>query len=291
MEIRQLEYFLMVTQTTSFTRAAERLFVSQPAVTNAVRGLEEELGILLFDRKQKQAVLTTEGKIFHAHVERLMHGISDTLEEIHAIKNLNGGVLHIGLTPLGGLASVAMLIGRFMDNYPDIRILSEEGDAKELRNLLMEDRLDMAILPNADEKPGFSYQYMERQELAVCCGRRHRFRRKNSISVDELSEEPFILLNDSDYINLLKKNRIVPGKKILSAAHVQTVKSLVAAGCGVAVLPECMTEQDDNLVTIHIEPSVELQTVIVVRHNRHLSHAAEAFMALARKEANTNEGT
>ena len=64
MEIRQLEYFLMVNQAGSFTRAAERLFVSQPAVTNAVRSLEEELGIQLFDRSQKLAVLTAEGRIY-----------------------------------------------------------------------------------------------------------------------------------------------------------------------------------------------------------------------------------
>ena len=91
MEIRQLEYFLMVSRVNSFTRAAERLYVSQPAVTNAVRSLEEELGIQLFDRSQKQALLTTEGKIFFAHVEQIMNGISNTLEEINSLKNLSDG--------------------------------------------------------------------------------------------------------------------------------------------------------------------------------------------------------
>ena len=86
MEIRQLEYFLMVSKVNSFTRAAELLYVSQPAVTNAVRTLEDELGIRLLDRSLKQATLTTEGKIFYAHVEKLMQGISNTLNEINALK-------------------------------------------------------------------------------------------------------------------------------------------------------------------------------------------------------------
>lgn len=121
MEIRQLEYFLTVTQAGSFTRAAERLFVSQPAITNAVRSLEEELGIQLFDRSQKQALLTAEGRIFASHVEQLMHGISNTLEEIRAIKDLASGVLRIGLTGLGGAAAnSAALKGilRKLSQYP-----------------------------------------------------------------------------------------------------------------------------------------------------------------------------
>ena len=94
-EIKQLEYFLAVSETKSFTRAAERLFVSQPSVTNIIRNLEDELGIQLFERSQKQMLLTSEGRIFHSHVEHLMKGISHTLEEIAAIKNLNGGELSV----------------------------------------------------------------------------------------------------------------------------------------------------------------------------------------------------
>lgn len=80
MELRQLEYFLMVSDLTSFTHAAERLYVSQPAVTNAVRTLEEELGIQLFDRSQRKVALTTEGKIFYRHIQNIMQGISNNTQ-------------------------------------------------------------------------------------------------------------------------------------------------------------------------------------------------------------------
>lgn len=96
----------MVREAGSFTRAAERLYVSQPAVTNAVRSLEEELGIQLFDRSQKLVTLTAEGRIFASHVEKIMHGITTTVEEIHALKNLTSGVLTLGLTPLGAMRAI-----------------------------------------------------------------------------------------------------------------------------------------------------------------------------------------
>ena len=109
MELRQLEYFLMVSDLASFTRAAERLYVSQPAVTNAVRSLEEELGIQLLDRSQRKVTLTAEGKIFYRHIQNIMQGISTTLNEINDLKSHNRGHLTIGVTPLAGITSTSRL--------------------------------------------------------------------------------------------------------------------------------------------------------------------------------------
>lgn len=89
MEIRQLEYFLAVKNAGSFTRAAEHLYVSHPAVTSAIRSLESELGITLFDRSQGKASLTAEGRIFSAHVEEIMKGVVTTIRDMDAMKSLS----------------------------------------------------------------------------------------------------------------------------------------------------------------------------------------------------------
>ena len=167
MEIRQLEYFLMVSKVNSFTRAAERLYVSQPAVTNAVRSLEDELGIRLFDRSQKHVLLTTEGKIFCAHVEQVMQGISNTINEINALKDLNSGVLRLGSTPFVGMASTVRLIKGFVESYPNIRISIREDTTETLQKLLLEDGLDMAILFEELELNALSYIELAREEVIV----------------------------------------------------------------------------------------------------------------------------
>lgn len=189
MEIRQLEYFLMVSKVNSFTRAAERLYVSQPAVTNAVRSLEDELGIRLFDRSQKHVLLTTEGKIFCAHVEKLMQGISNTINEINALKDLNSGVLRLGSTPFVGMASTVRLLKGFTESYPNIKISLCEDTTDNLQKLLLEDGLDAAILFGKLELNALSYIELSREELIVCCSRQHKFRRFNSISTVELRDE------------------------------------------------------------------------------------------------------
>ena len=95
MEICQLEYFLAVKNAGSFTRAAEHLYVSQPAVTSAIRSLESELGITLFDRSQGKASLTAEGRIFSAHVEEIMKGVVTTICDMDAMKSLSSGTLPV----------------------------------------------------------------------------------------------------------------------------------------------------------------------------------------------------
>lgn len=281
MEIRQLEYFLMVSRVNSFTRAAERLYVSQPAVTNAVRSLEDELGIQLFDRSQKQALLTTEGKIFFAHVEQIMNGISNTLEEINSLKNLGTGIVNIGLTALGGIPSCVFLLKEFVEGYPNIKIVVREDSTEQLQKLLVEDKLDFAFVFSGKEKSTLAYLELPPQELALCCNRRHRFRRQNVLPLEELGNESLILPKAArDFFvdsNILRN-------VVAEISHVQTIKSLVSAGLGVSILPEEIFEQDDNLIAVALDPPIYLRPVIAYKKNRKQSHAAEAFLDSVRKE-------
>lgn len=285
MEIRQLEYFLMVSKVNSFTRAAERLYVSQPAVTNAVRSLEEELGIQLFDRSQKQALLTTEGKIFFAHVEQIMNGISNTLEEINSLKNLGAGVVNIGLTAFGGIPSCIFLLKNFIESYPNIKISVKEDETERLQKLLVEDKLDFAFVFSGKEKSALNYIKLSEQELTLCCNRRHRFRRQNILQLEEIRNESFIMPKAAKDFFV---GADIFQNVVAEISHVQTIKSLVSAGLGVSILPEEIFEQDDNLIAVAIEPPIYLQPVIAYKKNRRQSHAAEAFLSSIRKGVEKN---
>ena len=136
MEIRQLEYFLTVKNAGSFTRAAEHLYVSQPAVTSAIRSLESELGITLFDRSQGKASLTAEGRIFSAHVEEIMKGVVTTIRDMDAMKSLSSGTFAIGISSFLSLPSVLSLIARFLSDHPGIECRVQEGPAEAVAALL-----------------------------------------------------------------------------------------------------------------------------------------------------------
>ena len=288
MEIRQLEYFLMVSKVNSFTRAAERLYVSQPAVTNAVRALEDELGIQLFDRGQKQALLTIEGKIFCKHVEQLMTGISNTLEEINSLKNLSSGILRLGLTPLGGIPACVLLIKNFIESYPNINVSIHEDNTENLQKLLIEDKLDVAIVFSGCENNSITYIELAKQELVLCCNKQHRFRRYNVINIEELKNENFIFIDNNPIYTQKIKNFFNEKNIIIKSGHVQTIKNLISTGCGIAILPEAICDTDDNLITVALSPPIFLQPLVAYKTNRHQSHAAKAILNLIKKEVDTN---
>lgn len=290
MEIKQLEYFLAVSETKSFTRAAKRLFVSQPSVTNIIRSLEDELGIQLFERSQKQMLLTSEGRIFHSHVEHLMKGISHTLEEINAIKNLNGGALHIGVAPFGAGTVCAGILRAFAESYPEICVTLAEADSDELQKQLHEGSLDLAVMTDGETPPTLEAVSVMEEELLACCGRNHPLRRSNTLRPAELSGETLILLKDGgESMDELRRTLEATGIRVFPVGQAQTAKSLAASGFGIAILPETLCETESTLHTVALDPPLHVSMQLAYKKTGRLSHAAEAFVELARKGGKDHE--
>jgi len=191
MEFRQLEYFLAVKNAGSFTRAAEHLYVSQPAVTSAIRSLESELGITLFDRSQGKASLTAEGRIFSAHVEEIMKGVVTTICDMDAMKSLSSGTLAIGISSFLSLPSVLSLIARFLSDHPGIECRVQEGPAEAVAALLE----GASRLP---EDPGAGYDIHPLAEvpLALILPKSHPLAEKKSASWDDLEGMALFLPED-----------------------------------------------------------------------------------------------
>ena len=291
MELRQLEYFLMVSDLASFTRAAERLYVSQPAVTNAVRSLEEELGIQLLDRSQRKVTLTAEGKIFYRHIQNIMQGISTTLNEINDLKSHNRGHLTIGVTPLAGITSTSRLLAEFRAAYPNISISVAEHNVGQLLELLHADKLDFAFVFDLteQERTRLNILPLACEELMVCCARRHALSRMNSVTLAELTEEPFILMETSCLFRQMLVKHFEEADSMppvsMETMQVQLLKSLVAENAGISILPESLIEHDENLSAVPLTPSIYLHPSVVYKADKLLSHAAQAFEETARKGA------
>nr|WP_325191579.1 LysR family transcriptional regulator [uncultured Selenomonas sp.] len=289
MELRQLEYFLMVSDLTSFTRAAERLYVSQPAVTNAVRTLEEELGIQLFDRSQRKVALTTEGKIFYRHIQNIMQGISTTLNEINDLKSHNRGHLAIGVTPLAGITSTSRILAEFRCAYPNINISLIEKNVKGLVELLHDDKLDFIFVfdLSEQEQSRLCCLPLSQEELMMCCSRKHRLCRMNSVTLASLTEESFILMETHCLFRQLLIKHFEEADSMppvtMEVSQAKLLMSLVAADVGISILPESLIESDNNLIAIPLMPPIYLHPTLAHKADKLLSHAAQAFEDTALK--------
>lgn len=285
MELRQLEYFQMVSKVNSFTRAAERLYVSQPAVTNAIRALEDELGIQLFDRSQKQVLLTSEGQIFYNHVEHVLHGVSKTLADINNIKNLNGGILRLALTPLAGIKAFTFLLAKFKEKYPQIQIVFEENNNEDGQRALLEDRVDLAFLLPEMKSTSLTYVSIGQQSLALCVSVNHPLAANVMVRLEDLVEEPLILFKqDCALRNLLlhefERNNTLP-KIQFESSQVQTIRSLVGENAGIAILPEDLCSVDQRMGIVRLKVPLYIDLALAYKTQKSLSHAAEAFIQLA----------
>ncbi len=219
-----------------------------------------------------------------------MQGVSTTLSEINALKDLNGGALQIGISPFGGTAPAVKLLREFQTAYPNIKISLVEDSTEELVRRLLEDKLDLAFVMSSPLLPGsLKGMPLPRQELVAVCARRHPLRRQNTVSLEELAGEPLLMPLRDSYTEELYAALSETGREVgiaFAAGQVQTLKSLAGAGCGVAFLPEVLVEDDDALATVRLEPPFYFEPMLACRRTRQMSRAAEAFWSLAEKGVN-----
>ena len=168
MELRQLEYFQMASRLRNITRAAERLRVSQPNITVAIKKLEAELGIQLFDRSQKQLALTPEGAVFLNRVELALRNIQDAVLEVNDYKQLQKGTIKIGVPPMMGAYLFPRIFSSFQRRYSHLDIFMHEEASMSIREQLERDELDFGIIILYGASNRLQLLPMSKNQI-VCC--------------------------------------------------------------------------------------------------------------------------
>ena len=153
MELRQLEYFQMASRLRNITRAAQRLRVSQPNITVAIKKLESELDVQLFDRSQKQLTLTPEGAVFLRRIEVAMRNIEDAILEVNDYKQLQKGTIKIGIPPMMGAYLFPKVFSGFRQLHPHLDVLLYEEGSLSIREKLESDALDFGIIIVPESTP------------------------------------------------------------------------------------------------------------------------------------------
>ncbi len=282
MELRQMEYFLMVCEVSSFTRAAERLYVSQPAVTSAIKALEDELGIQLFDRSQRQAILTNEGQIFYKHIQHVMHGVTQTLSEIDNLKKLHSGTINLGITALASVEPLPQIIAEFKMAYPEIQMYLNEGNSELLQDQLVHESIDLAVIFTNVQLPTISYIPLPKDELVVCVNNSHHLTKKKKLTLSNIVQEKLIILKQGcQYRQILIENFEKSGtlpEIQFEIDQLDTIKSLLMHSNAISILPKMLCSHTPELTAIPLSKTIQIQPYLAYKKNRILSHAAKAFI-------------
>ena len=270
MELRHLRYFVAVAEELHFRRAAERLHVAQPAVSEQVRKLEDELGVRLFDRTQRQVGLTDAGAALLPEACRVLRQAEAARLAARSAGDRPGRVLRIGYVPTALLASIPRTLRRLVATTPNLQTTMEPGSGLELVDAVRAGELDVAIVSLPVPTAGVRVTPLGEQRAVAVFPVGHDHAVKPHVGLEQIAPERIVVFpRDAD---------ISPTLIEMPHGQVDRLLLAVASGAGMALLPECVAERyaDAGVRFVPLEgESPALTTGIVSpRHTEHLPTVA-----------------
>src|SRR5436190_6847931 len=197
LEIRHLRYFLAVAEAGSFSRAADRLGISQPSVSQQMRDLETALRVSLFQRRGKRILLTSTGLIFQEHARAILRQLENFLQEVSSEPGQLRGALHVGVVPILNVALMPDLLGLFAAKHPGISLTVEEISSTEIETALEEGRMDVGLGFLTRHSPNLRYERLCTDEFALIVAEAHPWWNRRVIHFSELHQQRLLQLPDS----------------------------------------------------------------------------------------------
>ncbi|MFV0434884.1 MAG: LysR family transcriptional regulator [Leucobacter sp.] len=244
MELRQLRYFLAVADELHFGRAADRLHISQPPLSVAIRALEQELGTPLFVRSTRAVSLTAAGETFRDRISPVIDEFDAVIDELHEVRDGTRGRLRVGFVSSASYSILPRAVQRFQQRFPLVELhLTPLASAEQLSRLL-DGQLDLGILRDPSPVPGIETAHVLSERLVAVLPEGHPLTAEEVLSTEQLHDEPLVLFPYhlmpgylARIMQLLEGSGVRP-RIVQRAVHQETVIGLVAAGVGLSILPE-----------------------------------------------------
>ncbi|WP_315436298.1 LysR family transcriptional regulator [uncultured Selenomonas sp.] len=290
MELRQLEYFQMASRLKNITRAAERLRVSQPNITVAIKKLEGELGIQLFDRSQKQLSLTPEGAVFLGRVEVALRNIQDAVLEVNDYKQLQKGTIKIGIPPMMGAYLFPKIFSSFQRRYSHLDVYLHEEGSVAIREQLERDELDFGIIIIPDTSPNLQLLPMARSQIVCCVPEDSDLAARKAITLQDIEDHNLIMLKEGSFLRqtMLQKMKTAgfTPNIVLESNQVVTIMGLVASGVGNAFLLDMIVRDTPGIRAIPLATPVYVDVGLAWKRDRYISRAAQSFIEFSKSILN-----
>jgi DNA-binding transcriptional LysR family regulator len=290
MDLNALKIFLAVAQERSFSRAAAKVHRTQPAVSQAVRRLEVDLGEQLFDRSSKNGTLTEAGRMLQNYGHRLIRMAEETEHAVRELRDLRRGRILIGANE-AAVHTLLPLIARFRRTYPDIAIDVRRVPARQIAVEVVQGSLDFGALTFRPAQEGLLEVTVGSDELVLLAPPSHPLAKRRQVTMEEVAQEPIVAHNDPsparERVLRLFEQKHIPLRMVISLPSLDGIKRAVELKLGLALLPRrcAITEiANGRLAAIPVTGVSRRRQVMIVCRKAHRSHAAEAFLAAAQEK-------
>ncbi|YCH09058.1 LysR family transcriptional regulator [Arthrobacter sp. alpha11c] len=244
MELRQLRYFLVLAEELHFGRAAERLHLTQPPLTVAIRRLERELGVQLFDRTTRRVALTHAGEAFKRRVQDAVTELDEAAGDLASVAAGLSGRIRVGFVSSASYTTIPEAIRAFRQQRPRVELILSPLTSGEQIEQLLDGDLDIGLIRDPGEVPGLTMELVGTEDLVAVLPEAHPLALQEEIRPADLEGEPMILFPYRLMPGFVTRvHRLFDGldtspQVVQQTIHQETVLGLVAAGLGISILPE-----------------------------------------------------
>lgn len=289
MDLRQLRYLVALAEERNFTRAAAREHIAQPALSQQIRRLEEEVGVTLVERTTRRVQMTYAGDLLLARGRRALAELDAARAELEEIRGLQTGRVMVGTMHTMGPVDVSLALALFHGRHPGVELTVREESSEELAGMLREDKLDLAFLSVTEriESHGLGLHQLISEELVVILPQEHPLAKRRQVPMAALREEQFISFREGarlrELLSTAGHHADFEPKIMLESNESARIRRLVARGMGVAILPRSDAEGPGAPVALArlIDPSLTRDITLAWRQDRRHSPAAREFLKLA----------
>jgi LysR family transcriptional regulator, transcription activator of glutamate synthase operon len=291
MELRQLRYLVALADERHFTRAAAREHIAQPALSQQIRRLEQEVGLALVERTTRRVTVTEAGRVLVARARRILAEVEAATAEMQAFTGVRTGHVMVGTMHTMGPVDVSLALAVFHERHPGVELTVREQSSEELAEMLRDDELDLSFLSVTErmESHGLRLHQLVSEELMVVLPQDHALAGRERVRMAELAEEQFISYREGARLRELlvfaARSAGFEPQVQLESNESERIRRLVARHMGVAILPRSDAERPgaDVAVAPLIEPALSRDITLACREGRRLAPAAAEFLQLSKE--------
>ena len=282
MNLKRLEYFCQLAVLGNFTRAAQAVGIAQPALTVAIQKLEQEVGLKLINRADKNSLLTAEGEVLYKLATQLLSQAKQVELELEELKELERGTIRFGVSAMMGSYYFPKILTKFQQKYPKIKIhLVDQGTAA-LEKMLLNSELDLALVRGDLENLQLRYTELINEEVVAGMVSSHHLATEQTISLAQFCQQPLVLFHEGYFLReavsqYAKKYHLSLDIR-METNLIELQKSLVRNEVGITTCLSRILENEKQITSTPFDPKIEFKLSLAWKKNHYLSKASKVFM-------------
>ncbi len=284
MNIKFLTYFIEVAKQQSFTKASKNLFISQSALSKAIKSFESELDIVLIDRTSQTFKLTSEGQLFYENGVITLKTINEQLSILLDSISMEKGRIKVGVPPVISTIYFTSIIHKFKLEYSSINLSIIEAGANTIKDKVKKGEIDIGVVILPFSSENFNVINIFDSEVVVVVNKTHSFAEKGEISLLEIKEQPIISLNETymlyDRIKIRCHEAGFEPNIICTSSQWDFLAEMVSLNQGISILPKPILSKfySKNIKTVRIKEGFPWNIAFILRKDKYMSKAIKLFI-------------